>query len=371
LQGFVDYGNWQKNPEKIQFMRSIDGIKFTLYPMDIIGFSVLDETYKSAIVKTELSLERTDLLTYNKDLKTETVKVFLQAMIEGSKSLYHSVNKIGKEQFYIMQDTSFELLLYKKYLKKQDGKSGIAENTRFKGQLAYYLQDCPTIQSKLTTLEYNKLDMERLFDYYYSNTQTEIDFQKKTEKIRPEFGILAGPSITTLNFTSDYLLYLENTNYGQSINYTAGLFLDLVIPRNKEKLSLCNELIYTSFSFNGETALPYKTTTYYTEFEYTYLKMNNMVRFRSGTGKSFVYFNAGLTNGYALSGTSNFKVGSSAFSNIFDRKRNWESGMLLGLGARIIKYSFEIRFEKGNGMSPYYYTHSNTNRYYFLLGYTF
>lgn len=373
INGFIDYQNWKKNPDLIYFMHKTDSIRFPCTPHDIKGFSVSDEHYISAVIKTENSPDRADKLSYFKELSIEVDTAFLQVMILGSKSLYYFEKISGKGQFYFKTDSSYELLVYKRYLKKQNGNNLIIENSLYKGQLAVYLQDCPEIQKILSYTKYNKLSMEKLFNYYYSNTLSEINFQKTTEKLVTEFGLLAGASITTLKFHTvnpDYS-YLANTDYGLSLNISPGLFFDIVLPRNLRKFSMCNELIFTSYNLDGQTTGNLSNTTIETKFGYSYIKMNNLLRYKYPEGKSFVFFNAGISNGIALNEINILKVDGIEISRALAFTRKHEQGLLFGGGIKNNKFSYEIRFERGNGMSRKTTTSSKTNRYYLIFGYKF
>ena len=81
---------------------------------------------------------------------------FLEAIIQGEKSLYSHVNYIGDDQFYIKLDGKYDLLVYKKYLGVQDGKHRAMENRKYLGQLTLYLMGCPEIQIKLKDISYSK-----------------------------------------------------------------------------------------------------------------------------------------------------------------------------------------------------------------------
>jgi len=56
LAGFIDYRNWDKNPEKIFFKENLSDNKSDYSPNDIRGFKVLDEFYESAAVQINISL---------------------------------------------------------------------------------------------------------------------------------------------------------------------------------------------------------------------------------------------------------------------------------------------------------------------------
>ena len=274
------------------------------------------------------------------------------------------------------------MLIYKKYLKEQDEQTAITENNRYYGQLTLYLHDCPDIQAKMKHLEYEKNSLESLFQAYYSCVNSGMHFQKKTEKVSLQFGVLAGMSLTTLKFRGDEsFVYLLHTKFSVSANFTAGVFLDLILARNLKKWSVCNELIYTSYMVNGSDFEQTSATAYATvntTLGYGYLKMNNMIRYLYPFGKFSLFLDAGISNGFALS-VKNYQSYSSTFGTLhdaeeglaLDKTKKWEFGFIGGGGARLYGFSLEARYEWGNGMSAYHNLSSKANRWYFLLGYSF
>lgn len=380
IHGFIDYRNWERNPNVISFKKELSVNKKIYSPLTIKTFGVLDETYESAIVETETSPVDTKELNYEKELTYKLDTTFLQAIIKGVKSLYFYKNKLGKEQFYIMQDSAYKLLIFKRYLKDIEGKAVIAENKRFIGQLLLYLADCSTIQNKINRAEYRKNSLENLFLHYYECTHTNVSFHKQTEKTKTEFGLLAGASLTTLKFGGDFI-YLVNTDYPQSASFSGGVFFDVILSRNQKKWSICNEVIINSYQTNGrfynyENAD--KQTTVYTTFGYTYLKMNNMLRFKYPIGRVYIYFNGGITNGYAISEKNYARTETTLFDQVsveeskaINETKRYELGYVIGIGTKYKKYSFEARFERGNGMSVYMRLKSSTYRFYGLFAYRF
>jgi len=383
VAGYVDYRNWERNPEKIYFRESQDGSKSTFTPLDIKGFGVTDEVYESAIVETETSTVSTQYLSYSSELIFKKDTAFLQAVVKGAKSLYFYKDRSGKEQFYIGQDSSYELLIYKRYLKDNEGQAVIAENKKFIGQLTIYLHDCPSIQKKLNTADYRVNSLENVFLSYYDCIRAGMTFHKKTEKVTTAIGVLAGVSLTSLTLRSSdpYFSYLVNANYDLSVNFSGGLYFDVILPRNQGKWSICNELIWSSYKVNGQVddfVNENKYTITYTTLGYSYLKMNNMVRFRYPVGKLSLFINAGISNGYAIIEINQKKQESKLYTQIrieegkaLSDSRRYELGVVAGVGAAIGRFSFEARYERGNGMSTYSALNSSTNRIYFLLGFRF
>ncbi|MDP1623800.1 MAG: hypothetical protein Q8M08_15850 [Bacteroidales bacterium] len=384
LHGYVDYRNWERNPNKVSFKQKDGEVILSFTPLDIRGFGISDEIYESAVIQTEISPVNTRELKYDKELDLRTDTGFLQTVVKGVKSLYFYKNKLGMEQFYIGKDSGYELLVYKKYLKNEDGRSVIVENKKYIGQLTIYLGECATLREKLTNADYQKNSLENIFLAYYKCTQAEIRFHKKTEKVINSFGVIAGASLSSLTFRSseeEAFADLINSNYKMSVNFTVGLFYDLGLARNNRKWSICNEIIFTTFKVDGRYDDYFSEEKYsvtYTTLGYSYLKLNNMIRFKYPVGKFFIYLNAGISNGYAIIEKNYKKKESTLFTQkrveegkALNDTRRYELGFNAGLGTKFKRYSFEIRYENANGMSNYMTLKSTTNRLYLLLGFKF
>lgn len=381
LFGFVDYRNWKNNPDRIMFKTKMQYDPVSFNPTDITEFYVEGEIYVSAIINTEISPTRTDELTEGSQLNLAVDTTFLQTLVRGGKSLYFYKNPEGRDNFYIKQETGLELLVYKRYLKQQDGKLVSVENRNYLGQLALYLNDCETINSKLENTSYELTSLIKLFQYYYNCSPSDISFHRKTDRIRSESGLLTGVSLTSLQLLSDEFPYLVYADYNPSVNLSAGFFLDLILPRDQGKWSIYNELLLTTYKVSGSyeefvTENDYTITT--TEIGYSYLNINNLVRFKYPVGQCYLFLNGGISNGFAVS-ESNYKKEESKFYTTskvdeglaINDTRKFEQGYVFGTGFRYDRFSFEIRYEMRNGMSKYVTLNSSTKRYYLQLSYRF
>jgi len=384
LKGFIDYRNWENNPNEISFKVSATSKPIRYSPGTISGFVVNNEIYISATVKAEISPTQIDQLDFRPAIVTRTDSTFLQVMFRGTKNLFFYSDRIGKQHFYIGQYPDFELLVYKKYLKEGARENVIAENKNFIGQLYLYLQDCNTIQSKMTNTAYNKKSLESLFKTYYECTEGEKNYQYRKEKIRLDFGAVAGISVTKLKLTcsDDTFDHIANGDYEPSWKPSAGLFMDVVLARNQGKWSIYNELFFSSYMAKGYTEDFFSENSYKiynNSIGYSYLKLNNMLRFTYPVKKGlFIFINGGISNGYALSETNLTTKEVKFYADpviteepAMDETRRYELGFLAGMGAKYAKFSFETRFESGNGMSEYSTLKSKANRVFFLLSYRF
>ncbi|MEI8049237.1 MAG: outer membrane beta-barrel protein, partial [Bacteroidota bacterium] len=322
LKGFIDYLNWEKNPDKISFKDSESSEEKEFNPLMISEFRVHNEVYVSAIVQAEDShqleyspnqIKESD---YDPEIKTRTDTTFLQSMFRGTKNLYYSYDKKGKPQFYIKQNPDFELLIYKKYLKNNTSKINAntsdpinvySENKKFIGQLMLYLQDCPTLQEQTNKLQYDSKSLENLFNAYYECEKSEPTYKYTREKTKVDFGVLAGISATKLiMISSDPVTYkyVANVDNPVSVNFSGGLLMDVVLARNQRRWSVYNELIISSFSVSQHFEEHFSEENFSiidTKIGFSYLKLNSMLRYKYLVkDKWFLFTNLGLSMGRAF-----------------------------------------------------------------------
>jgi hypothetical protein len=130
VHGFIDYRNWGKNPDRILFKKQLSDQPIVHTPLSIRNFCVVDEVYASAILLNDLSPFLTDELEHGKDPNLKPDTIFLQSLVLGEKSLYLYKTRLGKELFYIGQDTAIYFIgiqtLYKRMNEVLDRKQKIS-----------------------------------------------------------------------------------------------------------------------------------------------------------------------------------------------------------------------------------------------------
>jgi hypothetical protein len=381
--GFIDYRNWRITPEKISFKETLTGNGKDYRPSQISGFSVAGRIYESAVVEVEVSPFDKNNLTYDPAFNYRTDTAFLQARFRGPKSLYVYVLNDYKEQYYIRTDTSFELLSYKMYLVETDNYSHIfmAENKKYIGQLADYLQDCRTLGYRLENTKYLKNYLDKVFLEYSKCTGNQYDYIRKKEEKRTEFGFLAGMSITKVNFEGSNYPYLTEVNYKPSYNFMPGIFFDFVRVKNDRKWSLSNELLISSYNIEGEYDTYQDEKNYtktITEIGVTYLKWHLLGRYKFPVGKMFLFANAGPSLGLGSVSVNQitqyitlYGIERKRTDYALDLTKGNEFGFVAGIGARLWHFSLETRYEWGNGFSSEPNLTARTNKICFLLGYRF
>jgi hypothetical protein len=383
IKGLIKSLKSNKTPRIITF-KTISDVKETVYtPNDIMAFSLAGERYISAIVTIDDSPFRENELSESDMPQFRTANVFLQILIDESKSLYYLKDENLKEHFFIRQEGVYEPLIIIKYLKNVDGVFHIQLNEKFKGQLILYFRDCPSIQKRIYNVSYNKSSLIDLFKEYYRITQNKNLYQTDSEKIKFDFGFLGGLSQTKVKFYgSDDYNSLINADYNVSNNITYGGFFNIIFPQKRERWSFNNELVFTSFKVNGFYLQYFQDVNIYTEsyssIGSSFITLNNLLKYKYAIKKVVLFIEGGISNGFPVSTINHMKEVEHIYSktNISETKaikniRSFDTGYILGLGSGIKHCSCEFRIERSNGLSSSTSLTTPIMRYFLVLGYKF
>lgn len=351
IHGLIEYDADLFNPEDIGFKESKMRTPHYYTPSDIAGFGVMNQHYVSAVVQKEMSPFRDSELQKNPELQLVSDTVFLLTLYGGEKPLYYLKDWDEREQFYIKVDTVYSLLLHKIYIDYVDNVRKEYHNMRFLRQLAQYFWDVPSLQKEIADTYYSKSSLENLFNTYLKLPNVKPVYSNQDSKVSTVYGALAGVSVTMVNVETDYVA----AGFGPSTNFTGGFSVDLMMAGKLKNWSFYNELLYSSYNFEGYAGFYFPAN--WATFDFKYLRMNNMIRFRP----TWFFLNVGMSSGYAI----------HAKSSIFEETRKLEIGVVFGAGIKYKNYSLEVREDIGDGMSPYINIGSETNRFQVLLGYSF
>jgi hypothetical protein len=389
VRGYVDYREWDKNPESFDFKAEGQGEAVNYRPGRIAGFFVAGNLYRSAAVDVEISPYKTSDLNFDPELQLIRDTVFLQVIVDGEKGLCYLKPASGKQLYYITQNDEFELLIFKKFYSSNSNASQtatrtISYNNKYVGQLTLFLTNCPGIQQKLYTVEYKWRDLQKLFDHYYECTNMVKVYEGEARSTKIEWSILAGPTLTFVKFETSYTdehQALVNADFDPSFFFATGVAMDVIFPGIQEKWSFNNELMITSYKVEGFYQ-DYHNEKYYTDINMelggAYLQLNTMGRFKYPVKKAYLFANAGITGALMIVLTDYAKSEKHFYSsydvtegNALDDVKEYEIGFLGGLGVRFSHFSGEFRYEYSTGMSPYNGLTSPVNRLFFLVGYRF
>lgn len=379
IKGFIDYQNWDINPNTIKFKPDEGSIAKNYATGDIKGFGVDGKIYNSSILPLEECLyDEKEVKTFEK-YKYRTDTVFLQVLIKGEKNLYIFKNKDSKVYFFIGQEGNYQWLIYRSYFEKQYDNVFEKMDEKYKGQLNLYFQDCPRLQERIARVEYNSRALISLFNEYYKCDQREITYQYKVSKFRPEYGFIGGLSLAELKFQgADNFSSITRSIYPTSRNITFGVFYGYVFPQKIKKFTFHNELLFNSYKsssvfVNSPGSDIYSVST--SSIGNSSFRLYTLLRYQIPFKSMFLYINGGITNGFSISQTNELRVEDHVFSMVstsegkaLDYPQKWDKGYVLGFGSIIKRLSCELRMGNANGMSSYLHLKSHVNQYYFLIG---
>ncbi len=383
IEGYIDYRNWNNNPDFIKFKEETNSRESIFNPTDILEFSVSSDIYESANVKIEVSPRNTSKLDDNPTPKYIEKEVFLLILYKGDKDLLMYRLAGGINHFYIRDEEKIEYLVYKKYKKilastpyVQKPHAVVMKNELYKGILTLYFSDCFTIQSDINNLEYTKSSITKLFDKYIECSDSKFEYIKPKETVQNKFGILAGPTITFLNLESNVDHKLLSFNGKNSYDYTLGIYSDLAFPRNFYKISWYNELAYTQYGAEATNYIGIGTTEYL-KFDFKFIELNSMLRYKYPIKNNYIYGNLGFSYGFPIDKKSECKSVNPTreqptIENDFINTKNYSAGINIGGGIQFGRISGEVRYclDVSKGVFDYSIVTSNFNKLSLIIGYT-
>ncbi|MEZ4687270.1 MAG: hypothetical protein R3B47_14740 [Bacteroidia bacterium] len=320
------------------------------------------------------SLSEDDSLYMRKDT------AFLLALVEGPKSLYQYVDRMGVEHFFIRNESGFKALIDHHYLAFHDGLTSKVRREYYKKELFDYLEGCGSLMEILEKSDYKQKNLISLFEDYYACNKENPDYSIALASPTISFGLIAGVKSEKMRFQSgDYFTFLTEPTYPDHTGPEFGLFFMIPIERNFQRTSLYNELSYTRFSTEG-LYTDFRNENWYDEYTtrigYSGWKISTLLRYRFSINKGEGFFlQGGLTNIFARN--DQFQRRRKVFYStdettesygIYVAKRH-NIGFAGGLGFMKKKIFIELRGEITKGNSAILNLKNPSNKGYLMLGY--
>ena len=358
LKGYIDNQDWTRTPARVDFKRSAGEAPQAYHPYQAASFYIqpTGELFEAKAVSIDKSPTELSKMIPNAPPVVVQDTVFLKTLIRGKVSLYHYRDEAYKTHYYLQKEAQPEELVLKQGMNDQHE---LVVTERYRGLLAYYLGDCPSVQKQIAGAPFKGTAFLRLVSDYYQCTGSRPEYAEaagveRMGKIKLEAGITGGVAINSLRMEGGYTGKMD---FGSMTVPAAGVSLNFVMPRNLSKWSFYNEVTWKRFvGRNRETPIAAANRYYY---DLTYLKLISMVRYQHPGARVRPYVNAGLANAYAV----------RLETNAMDGARKYEQSLIGGVGATVKRLSAEARFERGNGTSPFTAISTATRTISFLLNY--
>lgn len=324
--------------------------------------------YVVATLPVEQSSDKVANLTEERNpiLKEETL--FLKALVEGNASLYYTIKEGDNRFFYKIDDGKIEQLIYKRYLIHN---RQIAENNRYKQQLATDFLCSESKKFNFEKLEYKKSSLIKIFENYNTcDSGHSIVYNRKDFKYG--FNLSFRPGIT-FGSASIQKSGKEKLDFENKTGIRVGLEAEYVLPFNNGKWSLFIEPTYRNYKSENEISIndefpTMKSSTLIT-INYNSIEIPVGARYYMFLNKDSAIF---------LNGAFIFDISvldsSITSSNESSYNLDFESGTTTAFGAGFKfknKYSIEGRYQTARNITHYVNVSSSYQSFSLIAGYNF
>ena len=385
--GDIWYNFSNNSPAAIRF-RDANGTTSTFTPLTARALSLTrkdgqPEQYVGRIVWVNRSA--TGLTELETDPLPRMVRdtLFLQVLLESQLSLY-SLNQNNHQQFLVEKDDSIHTLIYKQFYRNDAVRSAISENNMFRQQLMILTLDQPDLQKQILALPYKEKNIQALLQDYSQASNAKIAYKFQPERIKVRFHLIGGAHLYDLQVTGlgVQALSYRGVKFQPEIGMVGGIGIELPIPKTNQKVYLATDIVLKGSRSTYETTVPETgkgSAIKNAEFDFTVLRINSMIRYRLfNREQANIYAAMGGGMGRMLSNRSGREVvqydswtgeGTPVQQAAFKDFRNWELGLVGGLGFNWRHWGLEARYERGSGFSAFLDSYLANKSYGLLLSY--
>lgn len=371
LSGTLKFGDWDINPDKIQFKQN-DSNRFVAYtPEQVLLFTTNLTTFESAKVSIDrASREVADLQKYIV-YDTMTQNVFLKQVVSGPVSLFQYTPQNGAVNFFIKtKEGQWHRLNYKRFL---NDDFEIQEANTFRNELTYFLNDCPKILPSLQTLNYTTASLRTLF-LSYARCKGQVIHEKEEAKPKKSLGIYAGLSYGSMNTKGMETLLLNGAKFNPSANpaflISAGFPIAHRFQQHQVQIELGTKQLRISAT-DGKAYNFYMGHDFSIRINYMFAKLNLLYRYHIiKTDKFKLFADIGASFMMAMKAELELKDLSTGktYPNATPFRRTEES-IIGGVGAHIGRISILGRYEMGTGLSQTSSVKSHSGTGFLFAGY--
>lgn len=332
IQGFIEYRSGNKNYEQINFKPAHSDEVRTLYPHDVLMYSLENKLFYQT---HEIEIEEIEKKKF----------AFLKVLIDNNLSLLEYKN------IYFVLGPEGKLSEITKKQKTIDKK--IKNDVSGMGALLFYMKDCGGMSKFIKRKYRHNPDYYAIFEEYYKCLGTPISNIQIID-ISPKLtvGILGSASAKFLSFSSK----LKAAEIEPDIKPKTGIYASLFIPKISESLRVVAEVSYSSYNkyyhfgdFNYNDLF----------LNYKFLQIPLILRYYYKN----LYLNIGIHNQIVLEQelswrTENVVDGNKIYTiyKDFPPLNTFNIGYMMGIGLKykIMNYNLQTEFRYSNNQ---YFTH--------------
>ena len=361
LSGQIDYRKWDSNPLTVSFREGDATTAKEYAPADIRGFRIRanGETYLSLPAVIDVTYEKLDILSFRSNRDTIAGSHFMRVLMTGPVQLLLYADKNHRQHFFVAEKDSLTQLVKKVVFigdRNSPDYGKLKTHHFYRQQLLVSLGDCAPAR-QLATLDYSESALRGVLQRYvacrYPGQQ--VAMPEKDSDLRVSFGVLGGAGLNIYHFSGTHPI--ARGKYGPQAAPVIGIFMDIPVSRNRQKLVWSNELIYTSRAVRGS----WRENGYSNEVDIQeqYVQIQTFFKYTFPTGTWRPFFNAGIAGAIYIGGKDELRKIRENDNSLIEKGTALDGGreffmpLMMGAGIRNNRLQTELRVVLPNNMSPY------------------
>lgn len=208
IHGFIKDMDWQNNPDKFTFIKSLDNVGKVTMDINNSKFVAIEgkDVYKKFTVSVSMDENKITMLQQGADTSKMIKTVFLNVLVEGcNANLYSYTDGIKTRFFYTDQNTSGPLELRNSYYYQKDDNLNIIHDKFYLKQLSYlaytYSPGSIELKKKIKSPSYSKNELIGIFSLINGGNNTTV-CPVNVSRNKPIYQLYAssGLRMSTLNY---------------------------------------------------------------------------------------------------------------------------------------------------------------------------
>lgn len=237
IQGFINFKTDNINLHLCNFKESESSPEQFYRPFEIMGYRLTDDGKY--------------YVSHKIDLDGKPIPAFLEYLVQGKMNLYYC--KDNSKEYYFFEKEDGKLYPISKNPDKLVEKNKMQPDNKYKGVLAYIMQDSPSTVSKASKSSFNRSSLVELTKNYHRETCSpgeecivfENDYKRNFTQFK--FTIYGGIQNNKLLYNDSFCKY----NFDHSTSPFVGMQLNVYYPRLSKSFSFFTDISYSTLNTRG------------------------------------------------------------------------------------------------------------------------
>ncbi len=234
IKGFINYREWHKNPEQIQFKSDLENGKVQTLTVDSIAkFTITGyESYDKYIVPISMNEISFESLKEVMDTSSITIAVFLKKILTGDHIDLYSYTDVIKVRFYVLdkrQTLPYELIYRKSLSEGREINQPLFRQQLSELALTYGVSDA-SLEERISRAIYSGKDIRNVISKINTINETIISVGSRKNRKQALF-LSAGITGSSMNYTGKSLIMSDGLDDMGEFKFKNKIITHSYLPR--------------------------------------------------------------------------------------------------------------------------------------------